>query len=166
MDSKTPQNSRVEMTEIVLPTHTNSFGTVFGGQIMAWIDIAGAVAAMRHCSGLAVTASMDQLHFLHGAKTGDVVVLLAQVNFAGRTSMEVGVRVECQNPVSGESNHTATAYLTFVAVDPDGTPRPVPDLEPITEEDHRRHEKARRRREDRLANRREALERERRKGEA
>ncbi|MDF1563685.1 MAG: acyl-CoA thioesterase [Deltaproteobacteria bacterium] len=165
MEPKTPKQSRVEMTEIVLPTHTNRFGTVFGGQITAWIDIAGGVAAMRHAGSLAVTASMDQLHFLHGAKTGDIVVLRAQVNYAGRTSMEVGVRVDSENPITGEQHHTATAYLTFVAVDEEGQPRAVPALEPITEDERRRHEKARRRREQRLADRREAVERARRKGD-
>jgi len=163
MDAKTPADSRVEMTEIVLPTHTNYMGTVFGGQITAWIDIAGAVAAMRHSGGLAVTASMDQMHFLHGAHTGDVVVLRAQVNFAGTSSMEVGVRVECEEPLTGARHHTATAYLTFVAVDEQGSPRPVPPIYSVTQEDQRRFEKARVRREARLSARREALDREARK---
>ncbi len=162
---KTPAASRVEMTQLILPTHTNAMGTVFGGQITAWVDIAAAVAAMRHSGGLAVTASMDEVHFLHGARKGDVAVIRAQVNFTGRTSMEVGVRVECQNPVTGERHHTLSAYLTFVAVDAEGRPRPVPAIEPVTEDDQRRFAKARARREERLKKRQAALERARRKGE-
>ncbi len=153
MSGKTPRESRVEMTQIVLPTHTNRFGTVFGGQIASWIDICAAVAAMRHAGTLAVTASMDSLHFLHGARQGDVVTLKSQVNLVGRTSMEVGVRVESEDPVTGVRHHTATAYLTFVAVDETGCPQPVPPLVPETEEDRRRMEAARRRREARLAER-------------
>ncbi|RMG19413.1 MAG: acyl-CoA thioesterase [Deltaproteobacteria bacterium] len=149
------------MTQIVLPTHTNRFGTVFGGQIASWIDICAAVAAMRHSGTLAVTASMDSLHFLHGARQGDVVTLRSQVNLVGRTSMEVGVRVESEDPVTGARHHTASAYLTFVAVDAQGCPQPVPPLRLETDEDRRRHEKAQRRRAARLRERELLRQRER-----
>ncbi len=117
MTAKHPLDSKVEMTQIVLPAHTNRFGTVFGGTVMSWIDICAAVSAMRHAANLAVTASMDELHFLSGAKLGQIMTLKSQVNYAGTSSMEIGVRVESEDPVSGVQKHTATAYLTFVAVD-------------------------------------------------
>lgn len=166
MEAKRPSESAVEMTQIVLPGHTNRFGTVFGGQIMAWIDIAAGVSAMRHSRRLVVTASMDQLHFLYGARAGDVVVLRGQVNFAARTSMEVGVRVETEDPVSGERKHTASAYLTMVAVDEDGRPQPVPPVRAESDDDFRRYEKAEVRRAQRLADRQATLERERQRGDA
>jgi len=115
----------VIMTEIVLPGHTNALGTVFGGVIMSWIDIAGAIAAQRHCRTSAVTASLDDLSFLWGVKLGWIVQLRARINYTGKTSMEVGVRVDAENPRTGESHHTATAYLTYVAVDAAGKPTAV-----------------------------------------
>ncbi len=160
MDAKKPSDSRVEMTQIVLPTHTNRFGTVFGGQVMAWMDIAAGVAAMRHAGQLAVTASMDQLHFLSGATTGEVVVLKAQVNYAGHTSMEIGVRVESEDPVTGVHKHTASAHLTFVAVNEAGEPQPVPPIAPETDDERRRYQSAERRRAERLAGRQAVLARE------
>ena len=95
---KAPAASRVEMTEIVLPGDTNALGTIFGGKVMQWIDIAASVAGMRHSGGNVVTASIDGLTFLTPIHLGEVVLLKAQVNFAGRTSMEIGVRVEAENP--------------------------------------------------------------------
>lgn len=157
--ARSPARSRVEMTEIVLPAHTNRFGTVFGGQIMSWVDIAGAVASQRHAESLVVTAAIDQVHFIHGARMGDVITLHAQVNYAGRTSMEVGVRVTSENPVAGICHHTATAYLTFVAVDEHGKPQPVPPVEPVTDDDRRRYEAAEQRRLQRLEARQKAVER-------
>lgn len=156
MNARTPAESRVEMTEIVLPAHTNRFGTVFGGTIMGWIDICAAVAAQRHSGSLVVTAGMDQLHFLHGARTGDVVTLRASVNCVGTTSMEVGVRVESEDPITRLRVHTATAFLTFVAVDGDGKPQPVPPLEPTNDYELRRQRKGEERRARRLADRNEA----------
>jgi acyl-CoA hydrolase len=131
------------MTQIVMPTHTNGIGGVlFGGVLVQWIDVCAAVAAMRHCGGSAVTASIDRLDFLVPIHVGDIVVLLAQVNFAARTSMEVGCRVETENPRTGERRYTTKAYLTFVATDADGKPRPVPPLLPETEPEKRRHGEA------------------------
>ena len=147
------------MTQIVLPAHTNRFGTVFGGTVMSWIDICAAVSAMRHASNLAVTASMDELHFLSGAKLGHVMTLKSQVNFAGTSSMEIGVRVESEDPVTGIRQHTASAYLTFVAVNNSGERQAVPGIQADSEEDKRRHEKARKRRERRVRKKQEALAR-------
>ena len=148
-EKKTPSQSQVEMTQIVLAGQANSMGNAFGGQIMQWIDIAAAVAARRHCTGVAVTASMDGLSFKAPIKLGDVVVLKASVNRSWRTSMEVGVRVEAEHP-DGTRVHSASAYLTFVALDDSGRPRPVPALEPETPHEKRRFEEAGRRREKRL----------------
>ena len=153
MEAKSPSESRVEMTQIVLPAHTNRFGTVFGGTVMSWIDICAAVSAMRHGGRLAVTASMDRVNFLGGARNGEVMVLRSQVNWAGTTSMEVGVRVEREDTMTGRRELTARAYLTFVAVDEAGRPQPVPPIVARTDEDKRRHQEAAARRAARLAER-------------
>jgi acyl-CoA hydrolase len=140
------------MTQIVMPTHTNGVGGVlFGGTLVQWIDVCAAVAAMRHCAGSAVTASIDRLDFLVPIHVGDVVVLQAQVNYAGKTSMEVGCRVETEDLRSGERRYTTKAYLTFVALDANGKPRPIPPLLPQTAEEKRRHAEAQQRRTARLA---------------
>ena len=122
-------STRVEMTQIVLPTHTNQHGTAFGGQIAAWVDIAAAVSAQRFCRRPVVTASMDELHFLRPVSHGMIVLLHAQVNRAWRTSMEVGVRVEAEDALTGNREHCCSAYLTFVALDDGGAPHPVPTLD-------------------------------------
>jgi acyl-CoA hydrolase len=151
MEARTPASSRVETTQIVMPTHTNGVGGVmFGGTLVEWIDVCAAVAAMRHCGGKAVTASIDRLDFLVPIRVGDVVVLQAQVNFASRTSMEVGCRVETEDPTTGERRYTTKAYLTFVATDAAGRPRPVPPIHPKSREDKRRYSNAEQRRKDRL----------------
>jgi acyl-CoA hydrolase len=139
------------MTELVLPQHTNALGSVFGGQVMAWIDIAAAIAAQRHSGLSVVTASVDALQFVAPVLKGWVVNLKASVNFTAKTSMEVGVRVDAENPQTGERFHTASAYLTFVAVGADMKPLPIPPIEPQTEEERRRHSAAVRRREHRLS---------------
>src|SRR6185312_1113995 len=107
--------SKVVMTELVLPSHTNALGTIFGGVIMSWIDIAAAIASQRHSGREVVTASLDTLSFIAPVKKGWVVNLKASVNFVSRTSMEIGVRVEAEDPKTGELFHTASAYTTFVA---------------------------------------------------
>ena len=127
--TKTPEISAVEMTQMVLPSDTNNHGTAFGGQIAAWCDICAAVSAQRFCRRPVVTASMDQLHFLHPVKKGMVVILRAQLNQAWRTSMEIGVRVEAEDPLSGSIVHCCSAYLTFVALDAHGKPCPIPKLD-------------------------------------
>ncbi len=145
--------SYVEMTEIVLPSHTNPLGTAFGGQIMAWIDICAGIAAQRHARQIVVTASMDDLHFRAPIYQGEVVVLKAQVNRSFHTSMEVGVRVEAENPLTGERRHCSSAYLTFVALDAEGNRVPIPPLVPETEDEKRRYEEAAERRRYRLERR-------------
>src|SRR6187549_657638 len=128
-DPRPPSASRVEMTEIVLPGDANALNTVFGGKVMQWIDIAASVAAMRHSGGPVVTASIDGLQFLTPIHVGEVVTLRASVNYTGRTSMEIGVRVDAENMNTGERRYTTKAYLTFVALDRTGKPKAVPPLE-------------------------------------
>ncbi|PIS11541.1 MAG: acyl-CoA thioesterase [Bdellovibrio sp. CG10_big_fil_rev_8_21_14_0_10_47_8] len=140
------------MTQLVLPSHTNALDTIFGGVIMSWIDICAAIAAQRHSRKVVVTASMDQMSFVAPVKKGWVVNLRARVNFVAKTSMEVGVRVDAENPKTGETFHTATAYLTFVALGDDGKPSSVPPLVTDTPEDKRRFQEAESRRQIRLAN--------------
>jgi acyl-CoA hydrolase len=149
----TPRASRVETVQIVLPGLTNVHGTIFGGFLMQWIDIAAAVAAGRHAGGTVVTASMDRLHFLSPVNLGEVVTLQAQVNFAAHTSMEVGVRVLTEGGPGTARRQTTRAYLTFVAVDDAGRPRPVPPLRPETADEKRRFHEAEKRRAVRLRER-------------
>ncbi len=139
----TPTSSRVEMTQIVMPFHTNGArGVLFGGIVMQWIDVCGGVAAMRHARGPVLTASIDRLDFLTPIHLGDVVILRAQVNYAGRTSMEIGCRVETEDLETGERRNTTKAYLTFVAVDDNGRPRPITPLVLESEDDRRRAARA------------------------
>src|SRR4051794_8051590 len=139
------------MTELVLPGDTNALGTIFGGKVMQWIDIAASVAGMRHSGGNVVTASIDALTFLTPIHLGEVVRLQAQVNYVGRTSMEVGVRVDAENPRTGAQRYTTKAYLTFVAIDADGKPRAIPPLVLEDDDDRRRHADGDARRKARLA---------------
>jgi len=147
---RTPRASRGETEQLVLPRLTNTHGTIFGGMLMQWIDIAGGISAARHSGGPVVTASMDRLHFLHPVRLGEVVIVQAQVNYVGRTSMEVGVRVFAENPSKPGRRQTTRAYLTFVAVDEHGRPREVPPLTLETALDRRRFAAARTRRAVRL----------------
>ncbi len=141
--------SQVEMTEIVNPEDTNPLGTIFGGRVMALMDKAAAVASMRHCRKITVTASVDRVNFISPIQLGDIVVLLASVNQAFGSSMEVGVKVLSEDPRTGQRRHTCTAYLTFVALDDTGQPTPVGRLELKTEDEHRRARQASARREGR-----------------
>jgi acyl-CoA hydrolase len=153
------ERTQVEMTQVVLPQNANALGNIFGGQVMAWVDICAAVAAQRHCRMQVVTASIDAVHFIEPIKQGDVVVLRAQVNAAFHTSMECGVSVQSENPLTGERRRAVKAYATFVALDEHGKPTNVPALELESDEDRRRDEDARHRREQRLQMRKAAAER-------
>ncbi len=147
---KTPSASRVVMTQLVMPLHTNGAGDLFGGMVMQWIDVCAGVAAMKHAGGKVVTASIDRLDFLSPIHLGDVVILQAQVNYAARTSMEVGCRVETEDPKTGARRYTTKAYLTFVAVDAEGHPRPIEPVSPESEDEKRRFDCAAGRRAERL----------------
>jgi acyl-CoA hydrolase len=143
--------SRTEMIEIVLPQDANFLGNILGGRVMHLIDIAGAIAAHRHCHRQVVTASVDHLDFLNPILVGELIVLEAQVNRAFHTSVEVGVEVFSENYSKGERKHTTTAFLTFVALDESGNPCPVPPVIPKTQEERRRYRGAGERRKARLA---------------
>ena len=123
-----PPWAQAEMTEIVMPGDTNHLGTAFGGKIMQWIDICAAIAAQRHAGGVVVTASIDSLEFKKPIRQGDIVTLKARVNAVWTTSMEVGVKVEAENPMTREKIQACKAYLTFVALDEKGKRREVPQL--------------------------------------
>ena len=148
-----PSVSRTQMTEMVLPSDTNNLGTVFGGKLMQWIDLCAAMAAQRHSRRTVVTASVDELHFLTPIRSGMIVVLQAQVNAVFRSSIEVGVRVESEVPLTGERRKCVKAYLTFVALDENGRTVSLPPLEPETEEEARRQRDANDRRALRLRHR-------------
>jgi uncharacterized protein (TIGR00369 family) len=151
MDAKSVAQSSVVMSQAMNPQDANPAGNVHGGVIMKLIDTAGGVAAGRHARSNVVTASIDRLDFLHPIFIGDFVTLRASVNFVGKTSMEVGVRVEAENLITGDTRHASTAYLTFVALDSDGRPKPLPALILETEEQQRRNDEANVRRMNRLA---------------
>lgn len=145
LDPKPVSASHVEMRELVLPNDTNTHGNILGGKVLHLVDIAAAMAAMRHCRKPVVTASIDEVQFHNPIPEGHFVILKASVNFVGRTSMEIGVKVLSEDPMTGEIQHTSTAYLTFVALNKNGSPSPVPALVPETEEEHRRYEKGKER---------------------
>jgi len=151
MTRRTVSDSHVEMTEIVLPNDTNQLGNCMGGRVMHFMDIAAAIAARRHARMTCVTAAVDQIDFHEPVPMGSVLVLLSSVNYAGRTSMEIGVRVEMESTRSGLRSHCASAYFTFVALDENGNPTPVPELVPESAEEKRRHAEAIERRKARLA---------------
>ena len=137
----------------------NSAGFIHGGVVMRLCDEAAGIAAIRHCGGRAVTAAMDRMTFTSPIHIGELVTCRAQVNAAWNTSMEVGVRVEAENPRSGEVRHTSTAYLTMVAIGEDGDPTPVPPLVPESDDEQRRNREAELRRANRLAEREQLLKR-------
>jgi acyl-CoA hydrolase len=146
--------SRITLSRQMEVTDSNIAGNVHGGSIMKLVDTAAGLAAAKHCGGLAVTAAMDEMTFLEPVYLGEVVTVKASVNQAFHSSMEVGVRVEAENVASGRKVHTSSAYLVFVAIDDEGTPRPVPPLVAETEEERQRQREAGLRREARLARKR------------
>jgi acyl-CoA hydrolase len=140
---RTPRSSAVEARYLILPQHANDLGIAFGGVIMAWIDLAAAMVAQRHCARRVVTVSIDRMSFLAPCHVGDHVLLRAAANYVGHTSMEVGVQVIKENPYTGEQVRATTAYLTLVALDDNERPAPIPSLKPETPDEVRRHENAR-----------------------
>lgn len=151
--SRTVRESQHESSAFMLPQDANNLGNVFGGVVMALVDKTAAVAAIRHARSTCVTASIDRVDFREPIHLGDLVILKASVNYVGRTSMEVGVRVESEELISGVRRHTNSCYLTFVAVDNHGHPREVPLLVPETESEKRRYAAAQDRRRRRLEER-------------
>jgi len=142
MKEKAVKETSITIAQVMLPQDTNPAGNVHGGVIMKLIDTAAAVVASRHARCNTVTASIDRLVFHHPVFVGDVLFLKACLNMVGKSSMEVGVRVEAENYLTGEVRHTASAYLTFVALDEKGRPKEVPGLIPETEAEKRRYQEA------------------------
>jgi acyl-CoA hydrolase len=147
-----------EYSEFALPTDANTLGNVLGGKVMHLVDLAAALAAVRHARCAVVTASVDQMSFLHPVHIGQLIVLRSSVNRVFRTSMEIGVRVEVENLLTGHIQHTSSAYLTFVAIDKSGKRLPIPPVIPETEAEKRRFLEAEQRRAYRLAMREKALQ--------
>ena len=146
MGGRPVRDSQSEMAEVVLPNDANPLGSLLGGRLMHFIDLAGAMAAHRHSRSYVVTASMDHIDFLAPVHVGDLLILRSSVNRAFRTSMEVGVKCFVENYIAGTTRHIASAFLTFVAVDRNGHRLPVPPVIPESEEEKRRYEDALRRR--------------------
>ena len=135
---KNVADSQVVMHELVLPNDTNILGNILGGKVMHYMDICAAMSAFKHARTPVVTASVDRLDFLAPAKMGEMICLKSSVNFTGGASMEVGVRIESENPITGEIKHTASAYLTFVSLDDNKKPKKVESVKPNTDEEIRR----------------------------
>ena len=151
MQGKPVRESVSEYSELALPTDANGLGNVLGGKVMHLVDLAAAMAAIRHARRPCVTASVDSLHFLHPVRIGQLIVLRSSVNRVFRSSMEVGVQVETETLMTGQKLHTCSAYLTFVALDENGKSVAAPPVIPETDEEKRRYEQAGERREYRLA---------------
>jgi uncharacterized protein (TIGR00369 family) len=145
--------SETVLVQLMEVRHANIAGIVHGGEIMKLVDTAAGIAAIKHAGGMAVTASMDEMSFLHPVHLGDLVTVKASVNDVGTTSLEVGVRVEVEHVLTGERKHTSSAYLVYVALDEHGKPRPVPPVETSNATERRRQREAKIRRETRLAHR-------------
>ena len=138
MKEKTVKNTHVIMHELVLPNDTNLLGNVLGGRVMHLMDMCAAMSAYKHARTAVVTASVDRLDFLAPVKMGEIMILKSSVNYTGKSSMEVGVRIESENPKTGHIHHTSSAYLTFVSLNEDGIPQRVDDIEPENDIENRR----------------------------
>jgi len=148
--AKPVRDSVSEYSELALPNDANAFGNVLGGKVMHLVDIAGAMAAIRHARRPVVTASIDHMSFLAPIRIGQLIMLDSSVNRAFKTSMEVGVKVMVEDLLTGRKLHTCSAYLTFVALDSEGKPASIPPVIPETEDEKRRYREAGERREYRL----------------
>jgi acyl-CoA hydrolase len=153
MEGRRVSESVAEYSELALPNDANVLGNLLGGKIMHLVDLAGAIAAMKHCRNVVVTASVDQMNFLHPVRIGQWVRLRSSVNRAFRTSMEVGVKVWVEDLLTGEELHVSSAFLTFVAIDASGKGVAIPPVIPETDDEKRRYEEAGQRREYRLSQR-------------
>ena len=151
LPAKRAADSVCVMTEFVLPSHTNAFGTIFGGTVMSWVDLCAAIAAQRHAGRAVVTAFVDDLKFEGSVRAGEIVRLEGRVTATFRTSLEIEVVVQGEDATTGRTWPCVRAMLTFVALDDDRKPTPVPKLLLETEGDRRRHTEAEERRARRLA---------------
>jgi acyl-CoA hydrolase len=156
MEPKPPRDSLTEMTEYVLPTHANVLGNVFGGQILAWVDLCAAISAQRHTGHVIITAGVDELSFEEPIKVGQVVLLQARVTATFRTSLELLVEVQGEDPRTGTRWPCVSAFVTCVALSDDYKPTPVRPLLISTDEERELHQNAHQRRQHRLARRKKA----------
>ena len=145
LTKKSPKDSIIHMRELVMPSHINPQGTIFGGTVMSWIDIAAAMCAAKHCNRTVVTVHVDEISFLSPIKMGYHVLIQATMHYVGRTSMIIGVNVQSENPYTSDIKTTTQAYLTFVALDDDGKPTEVPALLLETEEEKQLFENTKKR---------------------
>ena len=149
MKNKTVKNTHVIMHELILPNDTNLLGNVLGGRVMHLMDMCAAMSAYKHARTAVVTASVDRLDFLAPAKMGEIMILKSSVNYTGKSSMEVGVRIESENPKTGDSYHTSSAYLTFVSLNEDGKPQRVDEIKPENDIEFQRFKEGKIRHEER-----------------
>ena len=156
MQGRAPSESEAVMAELMMPQHANLMGNVFGGVILALVDRVAAVSAIRHARRQCVTVSVDKVDFREPIHVGELVTAFARVNFAGKTSMEVGVRIVTENVLTGEKRHTNSCYVTYVALDDKGRPAEVPPVVPVTADEKRRYDRAAKRRAARVMDRRYA----------
>lgn len=150
MKPRHPRESETVMSQLMEPHHANIMGNVFGGVILSLADHVAAVAAIRHSRHQCVTVSVDKVDFREPIRVGELVTALSRVNFAGKTSMEIGVKIMAEVLTTGEKRHTNSCYLTYVAVDDQGHPTEVPPVEPETPDEKRRYERAKQRRANRV----------------
>jgi acyl-CoA hydrolase len=149
-----PRESETVMSELMMPNHANIMGNVFGGVILSLVDRVAAVCAIRHAKRECVTVSVDKVDFREPIHVGELITSFARVNFAGKTSMEVGVKIIAENPINGEKRHTNSCYVTYVALDEKGRPTAVPPIIPESADEKRRYERAAQRRASRVMERR------------
>ena len=149
-----PRESETVMSELMMPQHANIMGNVFGGVVLSLVDRIAAVCAIRHAQKQCVTVSVDKVDFREPIHVGELLTGFARVNYAGKTSMEVGVKIIAEHLITGEKRHTNSCYLTFVALDEHGKPAPVPPIVPETPDEKRRFERAAKRRTSRVMERR------------
>ena len=149
MKKKTVKNTHVIMHELILPNDTNLLGNVLGGRVMHLMDMCAAMSAYKHARTTVVTASVDRLDFLAPVKMGEIMILKSSVNYTGKSSMEVGVRIESENPKTGHIYHTSSAYLTFVSLNDNGKPKRVDNISPENDNEIRRFNEGKVRHEER-----------------
>jgi len=154
MQGRHPRESDVVMSELMMPQHANVMGNVFGGVLLSLVDRAGGVAAIRHARRPCVTVSVDKVNFREPIRVGELVTALARVNFTGRSSMEIGIKVIAENVLTGEKRHTNSCYITYVALDDKGHPMEVAPIVPETPDEKRRYDRAAKRRATRVMDRR------------
>jgi acyl-CoA hydrolase len=140
--AKKVSESALTTVRLMMPTDANIMGNVFGGAIMRYMDEVAAIVAFRHAGKNCVTASIDRMNFYAPVYVGNILIMKASVNYVGTTSMEIGVRIEAQDPVTGRTHHTGSCYITYVALDEQGRPTPIPKVIPVTEEEKRRYKQA------------------------